>query len=312
MSEKEKFKSLFDCDDKDIRIITRGKVSIHPSRATATAPAPDSPRTFGNKAPGPAEKRRHRGRGIIAVLALLGISVFLFWLFKGTADIPEESCTETLQIETPGPMDNTPALQAEVIATEVTVGDVVMTVIEPENLTPSLVMGPGIVDGDTYAMVMPAAGTRADNGGVVGTCVVGGRIVGRGERKSGFCAVIRGDIEIGVAEAAPAFEQAVVDSGGFFRQYPLVVAGQAVMNRPQGRALRKALVVRDGAVAVVLSQSRMTLEDFARTLAEMGAESAIYLDGGTTPAYWRAGGALVRFGNARYGAAENATYLVWQ
>ncbi|MDE6271176.1 MAG: phosphodiester glycosidase family protein, partial [Muribaculaceae bacterium] len=96
-------------------------------------------------------------------------------------------------------------------------------------------------------------------------------------------------------------------------QYPLVVGGQVVENKPKGQALRKALAEIDGSVRVVMSKERLSFHDFSQALVDMGARNAIYLVGSSASGmYTDASGASIRFGKENESPSENVNYLVWK
>nr|MDE6854183.1 phosphodiester glycosidase family protein [Muribaculaceae bacterium] len=134
-----------------------------------------------------------------------------------------------------------------------------------------------------------------------------------GEAKAGFCSIVNGEITVGVSDATPMLEQALSSDGYFFRQYPLVVGGQLVENRPKGRALRKALAELDGHISVIASTRRLTLHDFSQALIDLGVRNAIYLVGSSsTGLYTDADGRRTIIGQADRKTADNVNFIVWR
>ena len=78
---------------------------------------------------------------------------------------------------------------------------------------------------------------------IAGAYVVKGELLSKGEAKAGYCSIVNGEVNIGVADATPMLEEALMKDGYFFRQYPLVAGGQLIENKLKGAALRKALAV---------------------------------------------------------------------
>ena len=162
-------------------------------------------------------------------------------------------------------------------------------------------------------MAMQAADIRGDNGGIVGAYVVEGNLVSKGQAKSGFCAIIDGNITIGVADATPFLEKAIESDGYFFRQYPLVVGNQLVENKPKGRSLRKALAEWNGTTVVLLSRSRLTFHDFAQTLVDMGVANAIYLVGSEAFGFAvDSEGNRTEFGKEAPSPEASTNYIIWR
>lgn len=210
----------------------------------------------------------------------------------------------------PGSMDG---LRGEVMVTDTVVRGVELIILQPENASPELNLGMGNLCDTTFILAAPAAGVREDNGKVVGSCVIDGKVVGRGERKGGYCAIIDSKITIGAADATPLFEQAVETGGDFFRQYPLVVAGQEIVNKPKGSSLRKALAEVDGKIVVILSKKPLSFGEFSETLVNAGISNAIYLEGSIVPVYYRGkDGIMVWYGDKDCYLPENTTYIVWK
>lgn len=199
------------------------------------------------------------------------------------------------------------------VATDTTVNRVPLTILSPCDATPVLAVGSQAVNDSSAVLVVQAADVRADNGEIVGAFVMDGEIVGRGERKGGFCAIIDGKITIGVAETTPLLEEAINTHGYFFRQYPLVVAGQVVENKPKGRALRKALAELNGRIVVVLSRERLTFHEFSQSLVDLGVTTAIYLVGSSAfYAYRTEDGQYIASGYRNQDVYAMLNFLIWR
>lgn len=194
---------------------------------------------------------------------------------------------------------------------DTTVNGAGLKILMPENCIATLEIGDDVVDDSTAILVAPAADVMGSDGRIVGTYVVKGVLVSKGESKSGFCSIVDGNISIGVADATPMLEHALESDGYFFRQYPLVVGGQIVENKPKGRAMRKALAEIDGKICVVLSEKRLTFHDFSQALIDAGARNAIYLVGSDAAGFYIApDGTKVYFGSQENHLPGN--YIVWR
>lgn len=167
---------------------------------------------------------------------------------------------------------------------------------------------------DTSAiLVAQAADIRRDNGEIVGAYVSEGNLMSKGLSKAGFCAIINGTPIIGVSDATPYLEQAIETNGYFFRQYPLVVGGQVVENKPKGKSIRKALAEWNGEITVVISKKNLTFHEFSQALADMGVSNAIYLVGSSSYGFAvDASGNRIEFGNKKFLHQKNANYIVWK
>lgn len=207
----------------------------------------------------------------------------------------------------------TPQLRPFTTATDTVVTGVPLTILTPHFATPVLAVGNHNVCDTSAVLIVQAADVRADNGEIVGAFVMDGEVIGRGERKGGYCAIIDGKISIGVAESTPMLEEAINTHGYFFRQYPLVVAGQVVENKPKGRALRKALAELNGQIVVILSHERLTFHDFSQTLVDLGVTTAIYLVGSSAfCAYETETGRLIETGYRNQEVFAMLNFLIWK
>lgn len=196
---------------------------------------------------------------------------------------------------------------------DTTLGQRRLTILTPRNAAPRLIIGDSILDAAETVLAVQAADVRHDNQQIVGAYVIGGDMKSKGKSKSGFCAIINGDITIGVAQATPLLEQATEEGGYFFRQYPLVYEGEIIENNLKNKSQRKALAEWNGRVMVVVSQERLSLHDFSQALVDLGVKNAIYLTGST--AYLKArlaDGRTYEFGKRETAAHPNTNYIYWQ
>lgn len=186
------------------------------------------------------------------------------------------------------------------------------SVFIPRSLTPELRIGTTALKDSIAKFVVQAADTRGDNGEIVGAYVYKGNLLSKGQAKAGFCAIIKGNPILGVAETTPYLEEAIATDGYFFRQYPLVVEGQPVNNRLKTSSLRKALAEINGETVVIMSHNKMTLNEFSQFLADLGVKYAIYLVGSTSFGFAiDEKGNRIEFGKEQEQAPKNSNYIVW-
>lgn len=264
------------------------------------------------------KKKRKLLPVVLWVVASLLLTTALRIVFFSSGEIEDdrhiEEATEQ-SVVTVTSVENTdnPKTRAFAIKTDTIVSGIKLSIITPKNATPVLEIGNGCLNDSTIILIAQAADIRGDNGGIVGSFVVNGELVSKGEAKAGFCSIINGDVKIGVADATPLFEQALMSNGYFFRQYPLVVGGQIVENKPKGRSIRKALVEMDGIISVVVSREKLTFHDFSQALADVGISNAIYLVGGDAYGkYVDADGGTFTFGHEWDKKIGNVNYIVWR
>lgn len=183
----------------------------------------------------------------------------------------------------------------------------------PIMLTPELSLGVPDSADEGIALATLAADLRRDNGRIVGAFVLHGEPLSWGLSKRGYCAIIDGQLTLGVADNSPLFEQATEVGGDFFRQYAAVDHGRPVQNNPENSALRRALCVLEGHPCLVCSDDRMTMNDFASTLATLGVQDAIFLVGGEADGWYRgADGHTVKLGRMAIRKNRFLNYLVFR
>ena len=254
---------------------------------------------------------------VIVALIMLAAIVLLIFSSKETADpqVTVDDCsTEAVVKSEPGPI---PAQASDAksycVRKDTTVNGAELCIITPVNATPILAIGNDATEDPSAVLAIQAADIREDNGMIAGSCVVNGELVSKGEAKAGFCSIINGEMTVGVSDATPMLEQALTSDGYFFRQYPLVVAGQVVENKPKGKSIRKALAETNGRISVILSMNRLTMHDFSQALADMGVSNAIYLVGGNSYCSYRdRSGDTFSLGSRWSDDVNNLNYLVWR
>lgn len=194
------------------------------------------------------------------------------------------------------------------------INDIPLRIFFPLNATPRLTIGYGLQhDTARHILFFQAADVRADNGKIVGAFVLHGKPLSFGLSKRGYCAIIDGQVTVGVADNSPLFEQATTCGGDFFRQYPLVDNGQLVENELKTKSIRRGLCEMDGRVVVVESGTVESLHDFSQALVDLGVTNAIYLIGGTSSqGYCRlSDGSHLKFGMWDARKHKNASFIVW-
>ncbi len=209
--------------------------------------------------------------------------------------------------------DYTPTNERYTSRRDTTVYGMRLIILTPHDAVPTLEVGNDVVSDTTAILAAQAADIRRDNGEIAGAYVVRGELLSKGEARAGYCSIVNGEINIGVADATPMLEQALMAEGYFFRQYPLVAAGQLIENKPQGKARRKALAEIDGTMSVVMSADKLTFHDFSQALIGAGARNAIYLVGAnSTTFYTDRDGVRHNIGNVYENAPANINYIVWR
>lgn len=292
MSNRQK-----DISDDEIRIISSGK----------------------NKS-GNSGTKNHKRNTILwslAVVAMIAIGCIAFFLTNRSQEIDEQYSPEITddvsEVVVTATDSQQSAIKSYTTSRDTIVSGVELMILAPQHSTPCLAVGDEILSDSTIVLLAQAADIRRDNGQIVGAYVVNGDLLSRGEAKSGFCSIVNGDISIGVADATPMLEKALVSGGYFFRQYPLVVGGQIVENKPKGRAIRKALAEIGNEICVIVSRTRLSFHDFSQVLIDAGVSNAIYLVGAESAGFYTdQNGERNYLGPNPENRPENVNYIVWR
>lgn len=262
------------------------------------------------------DKRRHIIKLLVIISVVAAIcGVILYCILAKSMGSAENDTTEKVLPQTEKVIlpDSIAREKAFVEVIDTVAAGTQLTFLFPENATPELMLGEEALADTTSTLVVQAADIRADNGKIVGAFVLKGDLLSKGEAKAGFCAIVDGKLTIGVADATPMLEQAIANDGYFFRQFPLVVGGQLIENKPKGSSFRKALVEIDDRIGIVLSSDKLTFNQFSQALVDAGVRNAIYLVGSTSSGYYHDSmGRRVKFGKDVPEIKENASFLVWK
>lgn len=281
-------KTQSDIDDNEIRIVSRGRIRDGISQT------------------------RKRWGWIIIIASIIALVI-------GTLIAVNHDSVDNIASSQTGSLTESVITDAKSqgrgygVAKDTVINDIGLTLITPVNCTPDLVVGASAMNGNTDAVVCQGPDLRADNGGIVGMCVVDGSLLSRGESKSGYCAIVDGRIILGISQSAPVLEQVLETGGSFFRQYPLVAGNQVVQNKPKGKSIRKALALIGGRHIVIVSKERISFGQFSESLCELGVDTAIYLVGSDAPGYYRTEDGHKEY-MGRHGGREieNMVFLVWR
>ena len=192
--------------------------------------------------------------------------------------------------------------------------DIPLRLYIPHNAEMSLFLGSPDQKDNTIVYISQAANIREDNGNIEGSFVLKGEPKGWGASKDGYCAIINGEITIGIEKHSSLFEQATTEKGYFFRQYPLIKWGEPQDNHLKDHATHRALCQRGSEFFIAESNRILTLYDFAISLAYLGVEEAINLVGASSFG-WAVNqdGQRHEIGNKdAYHPTPNTSYIVWR
>ena len=196
-----------------------------------------------------------------------------------------------------------------------------LTLYIPHNAFPSVTVGsPDSTSLPDEAVLAFRAADLSPEGELVGVFVCDGVVYQskkESSSKTGYCAVIDGEITVGTAESTPLFEKAVEHNGGFFRQHSLVADGKVMTTEGEysNATLRRALCERNGQVFVAVCKEG-TMHNMAQALASLGVDEAVYLLGFTKSfnGWWRDADGKVEFfrKSDEYSRYEYENYIVWE
>lgn len=263
-------------------------------------------------------KRRPLRLWILIILGVLILGGLVFAFTQETNDAEEDELIvvlEPLTEEEPqiAEDEKIPDTKGFTVAFDTIVNKKGLLILSPENATPRLIIGRELLNNPNIILATQAADVRGDNGQIAGTFVLNGELISKGEAKAGYCSIINGELSIGVADASPMLEQAITEDGYFFRQYPLVVGGQIVENKPKGKSIRKALAEIGGKICVIMSKEKLTFLDFSQLLIDAGIRNAIYLVGSSSYGFFiNEIGEKILTGKAPKKEADNVSYIIWE
>lgn len=266
-------------------------------------------RVIGGDGGGGGKKRLPWWVWVIVGVVAVAIAVVALW----PKQQPEEpTAPDTTTVTEPETTDiwhsNTDnSLPSCTIVTDTLIDTLHLRIFTPYNATPELHIGRLDTANTDIILAAMAADLRRDNGRIVGAFVHAGEPLSWGLSKRGYCAILDGQITIGVAENSPLFEQATEQGGYFFRQYPAVDKGVMVENNPENASFRRALCLLNGKVCIIACTDRVLMNDFSATLVKLGVSEAILLVGGTADGWCRTDdGKMIRLGSSY---AQNAKYM---
>lgn len=271
----------------------------------------------------PGEPRHNRWTTLVSlvIIMLIGLALFYFWPKNGEPGDVEGVFDPPVEVSLPA--STTKPFRAEPLIEnpytekiDTVINDVQLSIYIPQNATPILYVGnPDEKMRSSGILAFQAADIRADNRKILGAFVLKGKPLAWGLSKKGFCAIIDGEVTVGVSENSPLFEEATEKEGYFFRQYPLVDNGTLVENEPKNKTMRKALCDRSGEIFVAVSETDESFHDFAQALVDLGVDNAIYLVGSRTAFGWTVyeDGTKELFGQDEHRPSyKNESYIIWQ
>jgi hypothetical protein len=308
-----------------IEIQLKVREASEPNSSIGRARRPTSPSV---------SKRGHKPRTILIITVMCCVAAALVFFLSKTLSKRQYSMYDTVSFERENAMLRD--IEASAVANPIpvmieqeealrrslqgyvetfadTINDVPLIVYLPKNAVPELLVGTPDKNDSTIVFAARAADLGGNNYGIVGDFVYRGAPMGHGGRKEGYCAIIERKLTIGIDFETPLYKQSIDKKGFFFRQYPLVKNGEPIDNKPKGKAIRRALAIKEGTVMMFESSQRESFHDFACALSDYGVSEAIYLVGSTAYGWYRdSEGQLTTFGAKDDRDWQDINYLVWR
>lgn len=239
----------------------------------------------------------HKSRGIVVwilVLLLLGVIVF-FAIPKGGSTendgmVPQDPVKNA--VPQPGKdscyvkpiVDGRTAGQSDVkpcvMHQDTTVNDIPLHIYTCNGGWVGLSTQRPTTNDKTLLFAAQAADIRGDIDVPAGAFVLHGELLSKGHSKLGFCSIIKNNITIGYARETSELESAIEQNGDFFRHYSLVCNSQVIEVPVKGKAIRRALCIKDEQICIVECNDRESYHDFSQALLDMKCTEALALVGG--------------------------------
>lgn len=267
------------------------------------------------------DKAKRKSRKIYlwlcATLVLILISVLCTWLYLRhnasmlAPDSESVMAGDTLSVETLRYNKNTGPVYVNTCDT--TINDIPLRIFSPVGGHMELFVGHNPGKDSNVILAVHAADLRGDDGTPAGAFVYKGELIAKGHSKYGFCAILNGEVSIGRQIETPLFERTIEQNGSFFRQYSIVSNGKLMTVPPKGKAVRRALCLKDSTFLVVESYTAESYHDFSLALQDMGVSEALALVGGNAAVIWRdKKGSLTQNGDIFGDSYSLENYILWR
>ena len=228
-------------------------------------------------------KRRNKWKWVVAVF-IVGIALALAFVFFMEEE--KEVDLRSFKTELKAPSKEGLFIDSGVEYYDDVENDVSMHVFHLIDMSAELSTDISEYTDSTECFILQAADIRQDNRKFVGDFVLNGKRISSGKRKKGYCAIINGELTIGMSEDDEVMNRCIAERGSFFRQYSLVLDGVMQENALKGKSIRRALARKGNKFYVYETENRESMHDFAEALQDMGVTEAISLVGGNAYMYW--------------------------
>lgn len=255
---------------------------------------------------------------VFLVLAAVMATAVCTWLclrhesrLSGDNGSSVNNVSDTLSVETL--RDDTRHGPSYVMVSDTVINDIPLRIFCPVGGHIELYVGHDPVADKNIILAAHAADLRGDDGTPAGAFVYTGELLSKGHSKYGFCAIVGGSVSIGRQIETPLFERAIEKNGHFFRQYSIVTNGKMIPIPPKGKAVRRALCLKDNSLSVIESDTPESYHDFSLALEDFGVSEALALVGGDAAVMWRdESGKLSQRGETFGESFPLENYIVWR
>lgn len=260
--------------------------------------------------------KKSRRKWIVAIITFL-VTILLLFLFLPEKSVNENSSDITRLKEDINRIVDDSTLYREESAVNISVdsiNDVPLLIYSLVNLKAELSFDLPDKNDSTFFLVTQAADVRRDNKEILGDYVFRGKQLSAGKRKTGYCAIIDGNVSLGTSLNDEIKDYCIANNGYFFRQYALVIDGEIQENKLKGKTIRRALAKQGEDLYIIESSNRESLYDFSEALVDLGISDAVYLVGGDAYILYRNSedGQLYEYGNNDKFNYPTINYIVFR
>lgn len=250
----------------------------------------------------------------VALLLAVIVGILLFQRHNGSllgetqdsGGMSDTLSTETLQ-------DSISSGPAYVVTSDTIINDIPLRTLTPIGGHIELYVGHNPENDKNIILAAHAADLRDDDGTPAGAFVYNGELFSKGHSKYGFCAIVDGEVSIGRQIETPLFERAIEQNGSFFRQYSLITNGKLMSIPQKGKAVRRALCLKDSTLILIESMTPESYHDFSLALEDYGISEALALVGANAAVMWRDNNGKLTKNGEKFGQSyQYENYIIWR
>ena len=190
---------------------------------------------------------------------------------------------------------------------ETTINGVHLHLTHVINMDASMTTDTASYDADNVR-VMAAAAVSNGNDDII----MEGKVLARGKKHDGFCAIVNGNISIGKTVNDDVARYCTERKGFFFRQELLLSNGELQPSLEKGKAVRCALAKQGNDVYVVITDGEESLHDFANAMKAAGVTDAILLADNPLLQYKQEEVSVVHCSSTNNINSEETSYLIFK